>query len=108
MRTKKSEFNISNADLSTDILDIVDKPDVSVWNKILRKQDIGGNRRLKIGRLDQNLIREDTNDIIDSANKKNVADVFISGTKVTDKADLSKFKLTNKGRIASGESLTSR
>jgi hypothetical protein len=29
---------MSKADLSADILDITDKPDVSVWNKIVRTQ----------------------------------------------------------------------
>lgn len=92
MRTKKSVFNPSNADLSTDILDIMDKPDVAVWNKTVRKQDIGRTRRLNIGPLNQNLIREDKNGVIDSANKKDVTDVIISGSKVTDKVDLSKSK----------------
>lgn len=91
MKTKKSGFNTSNADLSTDILDIMDKPDMAVWNKIVRIQ-YGTRRRLKIGPLNQNLIREDKNDVVDSANKKDVADVTISGTKVTDKVDLSKSK----------------
>jgi hypothetical protein len=94
VKTRKSEFNTSNADLSTDILDVMDKPDVAVWNKTVRTQDIDGarRRRLKIGPLDQNLTREDKNDVIDSANIKEVADVIISGTKVTDKVDLSKSK----------------
>jgi len=62
----------------------MDKPDVAVWNKTVQKQDIeGAGRRLKIGPLNQNLIREDKNDVIDSANEKDVADVIISGTKVT-------------------------
>jgi hypothetical protein len=91
VKTKKSGFNTSNADLSTDILDIMDKPDMAVWNKIVRTQ-YGIRRRLKIGPLYQNLIREDKNDVIDSANKKAVADVTISGTKVTGKVDLSKSK----------------
>jgi len=91
VKTRKSGFNTSNADLSTDILDIMDKPDMAVWNKIVRTQ-YGTRRRLKIGPLNQNLIREDKNDVIDSANKKDVADVTISGTKVTDKVDLSKSK----------------
>ena len=75
MRTKKSGFNTPNADLSTDIVDILDKPDVAVWNKIVQGQDIdGARRRLKIGPLNQNLIREDKNDVIDSANEKDIAD----------------------------------
>jgi hypothetical protein len=89
VRTKKLGLNTSNADLSTDILDIMDKPDVAVWNKTVRKENFGGTRRLKIGPLDQNLIREDKNILIDSANKKDIADTIISGTKVTDKVDLS-------------------
>lgn len=91
MRVKKLGFNTSNGDLSTDILAIMNKPDVAVWNKTVQNKDIDGARkRLKIGPLNQNLIREDKNNVIDSANKKDVADVIISGTKVTDKVDLSK------------------
>lgn len=92
MRSKKSGFDTSNADLSTDILDITDKPNVAVWNKTVRKQDIGGARSLKIGPINQNLIREDTNIVVDSANKKDIADTINSGTKVTDKVHLSKSK----------------
>jgi hypothetical protein len=58
VKTKKSKINASNANLSTDILDIMDKPDVAVWNKTVRKRDFGV-KRLNIGTLDQNLIRED-------------------------------------------------
>ena len=83
---------MSNADLSSNILDIMDKPDVAAWNKTVQMHDIGGNRRLKIGPINQNLIREDTNIVIDSANKKDIADTINSGTKVTDKVDLSKSK----------------
>jgi hypothetical protein len=67
----------------------MDKPDVAVWNKTVRNKDIDGARkRLKIGPLSQNLIREDKNNVIDSVSKRDVADVIISGTKVTDKANL--------------------
>ncbi|MGH9979694.1 MAG: hypothetical protein ACRD8Z_28210 [Nitrososphaeraceae archaeon] len=92
MRVNKSGFNTSKADLSSDILDILDKPDVAVWIKTVQMHDIGGNRRLKIGPINQNLIREDTSIVIDSANKKDIADTINSGTKVTDKVDLSKSK----------------
>jgi hypothetical protein len=34
VKTKKSGFNTSNADLSTNILDIMDRPDMAVWNKM--------------------------------------------------------------------------
>ncbi|MGH9924262.1 MAG: hypothetical protein ACRD5B_02695 [Nitrososphaeraceae archaeon] len=95
MRVNKSGFNTSKADLSSDILDILDKPDVAVWIKTVQMHDIGGNRRLKIGPINQNLIREDTNIVIDSANEKDIADIVISGTKVTDRVDLSKSKLNH-------------
>lgn len=98
MKTKKSKINASNANLSTDILDIMNKPDVAVWNKTVRKRDFGV-KRLNIGTLDQNLIREDKNSIVDSANKRDVADVIISGTKVTDKVDLSKSKSDQNKKI---------
>jgi hypothetical protein len=98
VKTKKSKINASNANLSTDILDIMDKPDVAVWNKTVRKRDFGV-KRLNIGTLDQNLIREDKNSIVDSANKRDVADVIISGTKVTDKVDLSKSKSDQNKKI---------
>jgi hypothetical protein len=101
VKTKKSKINMLNADLSTDILDIMDKPDVAVWNKMVRMQDFGV-KRVNIGPLDQNLIREDKNSIVDSANKRDVADVIISGTKVTDKVDLSKSKSDQK-RSTKGE-----
>jgi hypothetical protein len=76
----------------------MDKPDVAVWNKTVRKRDFGV-KRLNIGTLDQNLIREDKNSIVDSANKRDVADVIISGTKVTDKVDLSKSKSDQNKKI---------
>jgi hypothetical protein len=98
VKTKKSKINASNANLSTDILDIMNKPDVAVWNKTVRKRDFGV-KRLNIGTLDQNLIREDKNSIVDSANKRDVADVIISGTKVTDKVDLSKSKSDQNKKI---------
>jgi hypothetical protein len=88
VKIRKLGFNTSNADLSIDILDIMNKPDVMVWNKTIRKQDISRTRRLNIGLLNQNLIREDKNIVIDSANKSAVADIIISGTKVTDKVGL--------------------
>ena len=80
---------MSKADLSNDILDIQDKPDVAVWNKKVRIQgeDKG---KIKIGSLDQNLIREDTNASIDAPNKESVADVVVSGAQVTDRVDFSK------------------
>jgi hypothetical protein len=89
---KKSGFNTSKADLSSGILDITDKPDVAVWNKTIRRRNIGSNGRQKMGPLNQNLIREDTNITIDSANRKDISDIVISRTKVTDKIDLSKSK----------------
>lgn len=82
---------MSKGDLSKEIIDIQDKPDVSVWNKKVRIQgkDKG---RAKIGSLNQNLIREDTNVSIDPANKKSIDDAIVSGTQVTDRVDLSEAK----------------
>ena len=96
-KDKKSFLNTPKGDLSKDILDIQDKPDVSVWNKEVRIQgkgkDIG---TAKIGSLNQNLIREDTNDLIDPANKESVDDVIASGTQITDRVDLSEAKRGSK------------
>jgi len=88
-KDKKPFVDMSKADLSNDTLDIQDKPDVAVWNRKVRIQceDKG---KTKIGSLDQNLIREDTNASIDPANKESVADVVVSGAQVTDRVDLSK------------------
>jgi hypothetical protein len=75
---KRPFFNTSTA-ASADILDIVDKQDVAVWNKTVRTQ--GSNKAsLKIGLLDHDLIREDKNTMLDSADEKDVADVIISRT----------------------------
>jgi hypothetical protein len=38
VRTEKSGFNISGADPSSNIIDILDKPGVAVWNKIVQMQ----------------------------------------------------------------------
>jgi hypothetical protein len=93
-KDKKSFINTSKADLSKEILDIQDKPDVAVWNKGVRIQ--GNDKgKVKMGSLDQNLIREDTN-LIDPANRESVAKAVISGTQVTDKVDLSKLDRKSK------------
>jgi hypothetical protein len=76
--TKRPFFNTSAA-ASADILDIVDKQDVAVWNKTVRTQD-SNKASLKIGLLDHDLIREDKNTMLDSADEKDVADVIISRT----------------------------
>jgi hypothetical protein len=61
VKDKKSFPNKSKGDLSKNILDIQDKPDVSVWNKEVRIQGRGKDKgTAKIGSLNQNLIREDT------------------------------------------------
>lgn len=94
-KDKKPFVDTSKADLSNDILDIQDKPDVAVWNKKVRIQgeDKG---KAKIGSLDQNLIREDTNVPIDPANKESINEAIISGAQLTDRVDLSKLKPKNK------------
>ena len=94
-KDKKPFVDTSKADLSNDILDIQDKPDVAVWNKKVRIQgeDKG---KVKIGSLDQNLIRKDTNDPIDPASKESVAGAAISGAQLTDRVDLSKLDRKSK------------
>ena len=42
------------------------------------------------------VIREDTNNLIDPANRESVAKAVISGTQVTDKVDLSKLDRKSK------------
>ena len=85
---KHSKLNKGKGDLSKEIIDIQDKPDVSVWNKKVRIQR-KYKGKAKIGSLNQNLIREDTNVSIDPANKKSIDDVIVSRTQVTDRVDLS-------------------
>ncbi|MGH9988427.1 MAG: hypothetical protein ACRD8W_31210 [Nitrososphaeraceae archaeon] len=69
--------------------------DVAFWNKTVRTQTTN-NRKLKIGSLDQNLRREDTNDVIDPASKESVAEAVISRVQMTDRVDLSKLDPKNK------------
>ena len=52
--------------------------------------------KAKIGFLDQNLIREDTNDPIDPASKESVTEAVISGAKLIDRVDLSKLNCKSK------------
>jgi hypothetical protein len=52
--------------------------------------------QLKIGSLDQNLIREDESAPIDPASKESVAGAIISGAQLTDRVDLSKSDRKNK------------
>lgn len=48
IRAKRLGFNISkNHDLSIDLLDIEEKPDVAVWNKVIRKHNAAGLNPLK-------------------------------------------------------------
>lgn len=94
-KDRKSFSETSKADPFNDILDIRDKPDVAVWNKTVRTQTTNKGK-LKIGSLDQNLIRVDTNDVIDPASKESVAEAVISGAQLTDKVDLSKLDRKNK------------
>jgi hypothetical protein len=82
----KGPSSYTSTAASADILDIVDKQDVAVWNKTVRTQG-SYKPRLKIGLLDQDLIREDKNTMLDSPDEKDVADVIISRTQVTDQID---------------------
>ncbi len=93
-KDEKSFLDTYKADPSNDILDIQDKPDIAVWNKKVRIQD-RHRGKIKIGPLDQNLIRKDTNVPIDPASKESVFDVVNSGTKLTDRVDLSKVHRKN-------------
>ena len=52
--------------------------------------------KAKIGFLDQNLIREDTNDPIDPASKESVTEAIISVAQLTDRVDLSKLNCKSK------------
>jgi hypothetical protein len=94
-KNKESFLDTSKADLTNDILDIQDKPDVAVWNKkvLMQGEDKG---KVKIGSLDQNLIREDTGVPIDSANKESVADAVGSGAQMTARVVFSKADSKNK------------
>ncbi|MGH9975497.1 MAG: hypothetical protein ACRD8Z_06635 [Nitrososphaeraceae archaeon] len=87
-KDKKIFLDTTKAGFSNDILDIQNKPDVAVWNKNLRIQS-EDKGKVKIGSLNQNLIREDTKAPIDPANKESIDDVVVSGTQVTDRVDLS-------------------
>jgi hypothetical protein len=51
---------------------------------------------MKIGSLNQNLIREDKNDFVDPASKDSIDDIVVSGTRVTDRVDLSEINGRNK------------
>ena len=53
-------------------------------------------RKLKISSLDQNLRREDTNDVIDPVSKESVAEAVISRVQMTARVDLSKLDPKNK------------
>ena len=89
IRAKRLGFNISkNHDLSIDLLDIGEKPDVAVWNKVIRKRNAARTKSPKIGPLNQNPIREDTDSIIDPANTKDVEDDIILESKITDKVNI--------------------
>jgi hypothetical protein len=94
-KNKRYFLDSSKADLSNDIMDIQDKPDVAVWNKkvLMQGEDKG---KVKIGSLDQNLIREDTGVPIDPANRESVANAVASGAQVTDRVDLSKVNRKHK------------
>jgi hypothetical protein len=95
VRIRKSLLNTSKGDLSANIIDIMGKPDVAVWNKMVRTRGIN-TVKPNIGPLDQDLVREDKNIVVDSADEKDVADAIISGTQITDQVDLSKLIYKNK------------
>ncbi|HZD36476.1 MAG TPA: hypothetical protein VE130_14830 [Nitrososphaeraceae archaeon] len=68
----------------------MEKPEIAIWNKIVNKNISAGAKSIKIDTLSQNLVREDTDNIIDPANIGDMEDAVISETKVTDKINLAK------------------
>ncbi|CAN5220798.1 hypothetical protein BH18THE2_BH18THE2_43520 [soil metagenome] len=100
-RTKDSSVvNITKSDnISRDILDITETPDVAIWNKSVQKKnnianhskerEYGEAQTIGIGlRKKQRKNDDDNKDstIIDPANQREMDDVVNSGDTLTDKA----------------------
>jgi hypothetical protein len=93
-------INITRADnVSKDILDIIDTPDVAVWNKSVQikgkvvdtiKQSKENENALTIGiglkKKKHEGDRKDSTTLIDPANQKDVDEAINSGSTITDKA----------------------
>jgi hypothetical protein len=93
-------INITRADnVSKDILDITDTPDVAVWNKSVQikgkvvdtiKQSKENGNALTIGiglkKKKHEGDRKDSTTLIDPANQKDVDEAINSGSTITDKA----------------------
>jgi hypothetical protein len=93
-------INITRADnVSKDILDITDTPDVAVWNKSVQikgkvvdtiKQSKENENALTIGiglkKKKHEGDRKDSTTLIDPANQKDVDEAINSGSTITDKA----------------------
>jgi hypothetical protein len=93
-------INITRADnVSKDILDIIDTPDVAVWNKSVQikgkivdtiKQSKENGNALTIGiglkKKKHEGDRKDSTTLIDPANQKDVDEAINSGSTITDKA----------------------
>jgi hypothetical protein len=93
-------IDITRADnVSKDILDITDTPDVAVWNKSVQikgkvvdtiKQSKENENALTIGiglkKKKHEGDRKDSTTLIDSANQKDVDEAINSGSTITDKA----------------------
>jgi hypothetical protein len=99
-RTKNSSVvNITKSDnISRDILDITETPDVAVWNKSVQKKnsmanhlkerEYGEAQTIGIGLRKKQRKNDDDNkdSIIDPANQREMDDVVNSGDTLTDKA----------------------
>jgi hypothetical protein len=93
-------IDITRADnVSKDILDITDTPDVAVWNKSVQikgkvvdtiKQSKENENALTIGiglkKKNHEGDRKDSTTLIDPANQKDVDEAINSGSTITDKA----------------------
>lgn len=93
-------IDITRADnVSKDILDITDTPDVAVWNKSVQikgkvvdtiKQSTENENALTIGiglkKKKHEGDRKDSTTLIDPANQKDVDEAINSGSTITDKA----------------------
>jgi hypothetical protein len=82
------------ANISRDILDITDTPDVAAWNKSIQGRERGGRERMAQAKVTPTANNTaiglkkkgyDMDSIIDPANQKDVDEVVNSGGTLTDK-----------------------